>query len=66
MRSRRIINSGSNSVETTEVEVLYEKQQGLKHTHTVGYHGTCAISHTHTHTHIRAAYTFTTPIPLLS
>lgn len=48
MRSCRIINSRSSSVQTTEVEVLYEKQRGLKHTHTVGCHGTGAISHTHT------------------
>lgn len=60
MRSCRIINSGTDTVETSKVEVLYEKQQGLKHTHTVGYHGTKAISHT------QAAYTFTTPIPLVS
>lgn len=56
MRSSRIINSRSSSVETTEVEVLYEKRQGLKHTHTVGYLGTGTIS---------AAYTFATPIPFL-
>lgn len=47
-RGCRILNSGSSSVETTEVEVLYGKQRGLKHTHTVGCHGTCAISHTYT------------------
>lgn len=35
MRSCRIINSGSSSVGTREVEVLYKKQQGLKHTHTL-------------------------------
>lgn len=65
MRSCRIMNSGSSSVETTEVEVLYEKQQGLKHTHTVGYHGTCAISHTHTRRlHLYNTYSSPVLIPL--
>lgn len=65
MRSCRIINSGSSSVKTTEVEVLYEKQQGLKHTHTVGYHGTWAISHTHTRRqHLYNTYSSPVLIPL--
>lgn len=34
VRSRWIINSGSSCVWTPEVEVVYETQQGLKHTHT--------------------------------
>lgn len=55
----------SSSVETTEVEVLYEKQQGLKHTHTVGYHGTCAILHTETrHLHLYNTYYSPVLIPL--
>lgn len=65
MRSCRIINSRSSSVETTEVEVLYEKQQGLKHTHTVGCHGTCAISHTHIRRlHLYNTYSSPVLIPL--
>lgn len=67
MRSCRIINSRSSGVETTEVEVLYEKQQGLKHTHTVGCHGTCTISHAHTRRlHLYNTYSSPVLIPLNS
>lgn len=65
MRSHRIINSRSSGVETTEVEVLYEKQQGLKHTHTVGCHGTGTISHTHIRRpHLYNTYSSPVLIPL--
>lgn len=61
MRSCRIINCMSSSVETTEVEVLYEKQQGLKQTHSVGCHGTCAILHAVTH-HLHLYNTYYSPV----